>query len=231
MQIWQLCKGSSHVQALKIQGWRIVEDQIRSSSRSLVDTREEHEILEKLLEKSKPYGDEAAFKGLHYLLFTPFRYPPLEWGSRFGSRFERNLFYASFELDTAIAEKAFHRFNLLRASEGNVGERSILYTAFKVNFNIKYGIDLSKPPFLEYREQISSPISYLESQSLGKAMRDDGVEACISHSARDKENGKNINVFSPKALGENSELEKTFKFISCRFSKDSVEFYFDQNFD
>ncbi|MCV6615090.1 MAG: RES family NAD+ phosphorylase [Cellvibrionaceae bacterium] len=37
---------------------------------------------------------------------TPFRYPPLAYGSRFGSTLERGIFYASQELATAFAESA-----------------------------------------------------------------------------------------------------------------------------
>lgn len=235
IQIWAQCKEKIHKQKIVVEGFRIVEDQTRSSTRSLVDTVREHEILELILDRHKPkipiYGDELFFKGLHYLLFTPFRYPPLTHGSRFGGRFERNLFYASFELHTAIAEKAFHRLRLLLGSEGNIGNKSIAYTAFKVNFNIDPGIDLSKEPFQGYRTQISSPTSYLESQALGKELRTEGIEACISFSARCKKNGKNINVFSPKAFGKNMEIEKTFKQISCFQTKEALEFYFDHKPD
>lgn len=235
MQIWQHCNGNAHKHSLRLQAWRVVEDQTRSSTRSLVDTTKEHAILENILEENKPklptYGDEAAFKGLHYLLFTPFRYPPLTSGSRFGGRFERNLFYASMELTTAITEKAFHRLKLLLASEGDIGNKAIAYTAFKVNFNIHSCIDLSKKPFNDYKAQISSPISYIHSQALGKDLRLNGVHACVSYSARCKNNGKNVNVFSPKAFGDNQELEKTFKSLSCYQTKQSVEFYFDQKFN
>lgn len=232
MRIWQLCNGNAHKHSLKVEAWRMVEDQTRSSTRSLIDTTKEHEVLENILEKNKPkftlYGDEAAFKGLHYLLFTPFRYPPLTNGSRFGGQFERNLFYASIDLTTAITEKAFYRLKLLLDGEGNIGNKAIAYTAFKINFNIHSCIDLTKKPFSDYKEQISSPISHKDSQVLGKDLRENDVIACISSSARCKNDGKNVNVFSPKAFGDNREIEKTFKSLSCYQTKQSVEFYFDQ---
>ena len=46
----------------------------------------------------------------HYLLATPFRYPPLPYGSRFGSRFEPSLFYGARSASTALAESAYYRF-------------------------------------------------------------------------------------------------------------------------
>jgi len=45
--------------------------------------------------------------GLDYLLFPPFRYPPLKWGSRFGTEYQRGLFYGSQLLATALAEVAY----------------------------------------------------------------------------------------------------------------------------
>jgi hypothetical protein len=56
--------------------WRVVETQQDSSTRRLVDSAAEHELLEALLDESKPPVPDGC-RGLHYLLFTPFRYPPL----------------------------------------------------------------------------------------------------------------------------------------------------------
>ncbi len=228
-QIWQDLIGTSYIQCIETEAWRMVEDQSKSYTRKMVDTLEEHEILERLIEESKPnvrfYGDESAFKGLHYLLFTPFRYPPLKKGSRFGKWTERNLFYASLELETAMCEKAYHRLDFLLASAGNIGGKAVNYTAFKVNISTKKGIDLSKHPFVEFRERICSTASYGESQELGSCMREDGIETFISYSARSRKNGRNVNIFTPKAFSKNQAIEKTFQVFSCYFTKKSVEFY------
>jgi len=211
------------------EAWRIVEDQNRSSTRKMVDTATEHEMLEKLIEESKPkpifYGDEDAFEGLHYLLSTPFRYPPLKRGTRFGSRHERNLFYTSLDLETAMAEKAFHRLEFLLASKGAIGGKSVNCTAFKVMVSTKNGVDLCEKPFLAFRKQISSRTSYTEPQELGHFLREKKVEAFISYSARSLQNGKNLNIFTPRAFGENKFLEKTFQKFSCYSTKNGVEFY------
>ena len=229
MSIWEACAGISNIEPIENFAWRIVEDQARSSTRKMVDTTQEHELLEKMLEEHKPqikyYEDEKAFKGLHYLLSTPFRYPPLRIGSRFGTRAERNLFYAALELKTAMTEKAFHRFSFLLASEGNIGGKIINFTAFKALVNTQKGIDLSKFPFNKFREDISSPVSYKASQTLGNTMRKEGVEAFISYCARSHENGKNLNVFTPNAFGDNKTIEKTYKTFSCYSTKKTVEYY------
>ena len=53
--------------------WRVVEHQYTVSTRKIVDTRSEQELLEDILEQSKPPVPRGAEK-LHYLLQTPFRY-------------------------------------------------------------------------------------------------------------------------------------------------------------
>ena len=45
----------------------------------LTDSLEEQELLENVLERSKP-NIPAECKGLHYLLATPFRYTPYPHG-------------------------------------------------------------------------------------------------------------------------------------------------------
>ena len=65
--------------------WRVVEAQHVASTMNLVDTLEEQALLEDLLEGSKPPLPHD-IEGLHYLLATPFRYPPrAPHGSRFRS--------------------------------------------------------------------------------------------------------------------------------------------------
>lgn len=228
-KLWEKSGGINHLETIEAQTWRMVEDQNRSSTRKLVDTEKEHEILEQMIEEDKPYikfyNDEYAFKGLHYLLFTPFRYPPLKEGTRFGVKTERNLFYSSLELETAMYEKAFYRLSFLQSSEGNIGGKTIHMTAFKVNISTQNGIDLTKPPFKQYRDKIASATSYQDSQMLGRLMRTDKVEAFITYSARQPDNGKNLNLFSPKAFGQNKALEKTFQIFNCYSTKNTVEFY------
>lgn len=70
----------------KAQVYRMVESQEKVATMTLVDT------LDELIEETKPSIRHQ--KPRHYLIQTPFRYPPLKHGSRFGSRFEPSIFYA-----------------------------------------------------------------------------------------------------------------------------------------
>src|SRR5207253_10794125 len=63
---------------------RVVEAQFRNSTRKLVDSDDEQRALEELLDAKAKLSVPAGFEGLHYLLYTPFRHPPLRHGSRFG---------------------------------------------------------------------------------------------------------------------------------------------------
>ena len=64
-----------------LQLWRAVEAQHVVSTRVLVDTLDEQAELERLLDAAKPAIEHPP--ALHWLLYTPFRYPPLPSGSRF----------------------------------------------------------------------------------------------------------------------------------------------------
>lgn len=221
-----------HIKSTQFNAWRIVEDQSRSTTRKYVDSANEHEILEDLLDKSKPkikfYNDEIYFKNLHYLLSTPFRYPPLKWGSRFGQKIERGLLYASENLTTAMSEIAFYKLAFLRATEGNIKSNTISYTAFNINISSNKYIDLCNKPFSKYTEQISSKTNYQDSQLLGTNMRHHQIESFRYKSARAPKCGYNFGIFTPKSLQDNQNLENTFKFLRCYYTKEIVEFSFKQ---
>ena len=95
--IWTRCAGRSELRPLRGRFCRVVEAQFRNSTRKLVDSDAEQEALEALIDRAKdpvPPG----FEDLHYLLYTPFRHPPLRNGSRFGTRQERGILYGAREL-------------------------------------------------------------------------------------------------------------------------------------
>ena len=90
--------------------WRVVEAQHHFSTRKIVDTATEQNLLEDLIEKAKP-PVPIECRGLDWLLSTPFRYDaPYPIGSRF-RRAGRTagVFYAAETPETAVAEMAFHR--------------------------------------------------------------------------------------------------------------------------
>jgi hypothetical protein len=217
------CGGKSNFQTIKSEAWRIVEAQHLTSTRKLVDSDSEQKALEEEIESVKPQVPlEPEFQGLHYLLSTPFRYPPLKHGSRFGSRAERALWYGSDSIGTAQAEIAYYRLLFLNGSEAEFSNSEILLTAYNVRVNTKSGINLAIAPFERFSSQISSKTNYEFSQRLGAQMRADGVDAVKYFSARDPKTGLNVALFTPKAFGGNEpQTSQTWK---CFASKIRVEF-------
>ncbi len=99
--IWTRCAGDSELRSLRLSPWRVVESQHQVSTRKLVDSAEEQVLLEEMIDRVKP--PDITGGRLHYLLFTPFRYPPLKHGSRFGGRRERGIWYGSGDRRTALS--------------------------------------------------------------------------------------------------------------------------------
>ncbi|MCR9192710.1 MAG: RES family NAD+ phosphorylase [Gammaproteobacteria bacterium] len=196
MTIWTGCHGEQHIKALHIEPWRIVEAQHISSSRDLVDTLDEHDVLEDLLESTKP----PIGKDKDYLIFTPFRYPPLNYGSRFGNQYEPSLWYGSIELETAFAEVAYYRLQFFQDTAAQLDYIEIPMTAFRTCLQTNRGIDLTEPPFDAFTKQISDKNSYRDSQALGSAMREAHIESLIYYSARTHTPGKNIAAFTSKVF-------------------------------
>jgi hypothetical protein len=193
--IWTQCAGDSEVRPLRLSAWRVVESQHQVSTRKLVDTLEEHAVLEELIEGSKP--PDPAHGRLHYLLATPFRYPPLRYGSRFGTRQEPGIWYGAEEPRTAFAEVAYYRFVFLEGTRADFGTVATELTAFTVRVRGARGIDLVTAPFDKYRSRIASRREYAAPQALGRAMRDAKVDLFRYPSARDLRNGVNVGVLQP----------------------------------
>ena len=102
----------------------------------LVDTLAEQELLEILIEETKPQVPPEC-RHLHYLLFTPFRYgAPYPAGSRFRrAGLTPGVFYGSEDAATAIAEMAFHRLLFFAESPHTPWpQNAVEYTTFRVAF-------------------------------------------------------------------------------------------------
>ena len=196
MNIWQKCGGESNFTSVSAIAWRFVEAQGTISTRKLVDSLDEQILLEQMIEAVKPPIPKDCI-GLHPLLYTPFRYPPLPYGSRFGKKYERSLWYGSEKITTAMAEVAYYRLLMIHGSEANFGIVTIPFTAFSIQIKTTRGIKLTEQPFSAYKETILSPNLYTASQELGSLMRAAETEAIIYESARDPEQGTNVALFSP----------------------------------
>jgi hypothetical protein len=197
----------------------VVEAQHQVSTRKLVDGADEQVLLEEMIDRVKPPAPAGA--GLHYLLFTPFRYPPLPHGSRFGTRIEPGIWYGSRELRTAFAEVAYYRLLFLEGSGATMGVVTTSLTAFTAPLRTSRGVDLSRPPFDAFRSEIASPSTYVSSQSLGRAMRDARVEAFRYPSARDREGGVNVAALVPSVFG--SGQPRSLETWYCAATREGVD--------
>jgi hypothetical protein len=208
----------------------VVEAQHVVSTRKLVDSLAEQGVLEELIDGSKPpLPDDPAFGRLHYLLSTPFRYPPLEHGSRFGTRTERSLWYGSGRPRTALAETAYYRLLFLEGTTADLGAVAAELSLFRVALRTSRGVDLTRPPFEELRNVIAAPDSYSATQQLGRAMREDGVAAARYPSARDVRGGWNVVLFTPEAFVANRpDAPETWH---CVVNRERVEFTKKDVFD
>lgn len=222
MSIWLEARGTQYIRPLDGQCWRIVESQRQVATVAITSSLESQAVLEELLEQhSKPPLPPAA-ADLHYLLASPFRYPPLLWGSRFGRRFEPGIFYGAVQLDTALSECAFYRFVYLSGMETPPPNRiDAQHTAFTLRYSAERAVLLQQEPFNSY-SSLSSSSSYCDSQLLGTAMREDGVQLAQYASARDSDGGINVAIFDPAALVSRRPSRATGIYSQATFER--VEF-------
>jgi len=218
--IWMQCAGDSEIRPLHAVAWRVVESQHEVSTRKLVNSVAEQELLEQLLEQVKPPVPDG--KPLHYLLFTPFRYPPLRYGSRFGARTERGLWYGAEQQRTAFAEVAYYRLLFLEGTHADLEPVLTPLSSFTVRMRTTRGIDLTVPPFSVHGSRISAADSYADSQPLGRAMRNAQVELFRFASARDADGGTNIAAFTPAVFRQATpqHLERWY----CTATRQVVDF-------
>ena len=211
--------------AINGSGFRLVESQEIVATTEIVPDLYDQTLLEEMLDSSKPaYRDGTS--DLHYLLSTPFRYPPLAHGSRFGSRFEPSLFYGGTTEYVTLCESAFYRFFfLLDNVNGPLHEKlQTQHTLFEFEYATETGVQLQQPPFTANQPQLRNPVSYDETQALGAAMRQDGVVCFEYASARDLAAGTNVALFEPEALACSRPLSETP--CLCQTDKNEVIFSF-----
>ena len=135
--LWDVCDGSTHIRPIAGTLYRLVESQEQVATLGYVDTLEEQALLEAMLEDGKPpCPDDASH--LHYLLKTPFRYPPL-WYSMDGEpvsdriRTEHTLFSARYRAERGVQLQAppFDRFEVKLRHPADYGECQATGTAMR----------------------------------------------------------------------------------------------------
>ncbi len=218
--IWMQCEGDSEVRALQLVAWRVVESQHEVSTRKLVSSAAEQELLEELIDRVKPPTVVGA--RLHYLLSTPFRYPPLRHGSRFGTRHERGIWYGSEQQRAAFAEVAYYRLLFLEGTGAVLEPVMTALSSFTIRMRSARGIDLAASPFAAHAFEISSPVSYAASQILGRSMRNALVEMFRFPSARDVQTGVNVGAFTPTVFHQ--AVPHHFERWYCTATRNTVDF-------
>ncbi|MDJ0878289.1 MAG: RES family NAD+ phosphorylase [Halieaceae bacterium] len=186
--------------------WRVVETQEIAATAAITASSAEQSRLEELLEEAKPaLADDLA--GLSYLLFTPFRYPPLRYGSRFGSEFERGIFYGALALETAFAESAVYLW-LFRAGPADLGPLDIIRdqrSSYRVPVASECGVDLRDEAFANIRPALTRRDNWSGPQQFGTSAREADVQAIWYPSCRYA--GTNVAVLDPLALAAKRERD------------------------
>ena len=217
--IWTRCGARSSCRRLSGQAWRVVEAQHVVSTRKLVDNLDEQAILEDLIEGAKPPLPGGS--KLHWLLSTPFRYPPLRHGSRFGDTLHRGIWYGSDAVACGLAEVAYYRLVFLEGTAADLRLETEM-TVFAASYATRAGVDLTRKPFDAFAKSLFSPTDYRSSQALGTAMREDGVQVFRYRSARDPDGGTNIGIFDAAAFA--SPRPTRLETWLCYASRTGVDF-------
>lgn len=163
--------------------WRVVEAQHIASTMKLVDHFDEQEILESLLEQSKPQVPHLA-RGLDYLLATPFRYNPKRGGSRFRSEIDPGVFYGAESIRTAGAELGYWRWKFLKDAVDLVSLGPVAHTIFSCKPTCQ-AVDLRQKPFSRDEAIWQDANQYLGTQEFARSARKTKIQSIVYQSIRD----------------------------------------------
>jgi hypothetical protein len=186
--------------------WRAVEAQHLVSTMALVDSIDEQHVLERLLDDAKPRVPAAAAH-LHWLLFTPFRYPPPPGGSRFRGPNDPGVFYGADAIRTACAELGYWRWRHLLDSPALTSMPAKAQTVFRARIETAT-VDLRARPFARDRQHWTHARDYAPCQRFGRTARDAGIGAIRYESVRDPEHAACCAVLTPAAFAPPVPLEQ-----------------------
>ena len=191
----------------QFKAWRAVEAQhVVSTLRLTNNDPGRQELLERILDESKPTLPTGTEK-LHYLLATPFRYPPSRHGSRFRLWPDPGVLYAASHRRTACAEMGYWRCRFLRDSPGLANIPAAAQTLFQIGAT-STGIDLTEHPLAKWQELWTHRSSYIATQSLAREARSLDVQWIAYQSVRDPESGLCYAILKPSALRPRQPLAR-----------------------
>lgn len=164
----------------------------------IVDDAAEQDLLEALLEASKP-PLPAGCADLDYLLATPFRYDPLRSGSRFRARNDPGVFYGAQDVRTACAELAFWRWKFLRDAPALGSLGPVAHTAFSAALESS-AVDLRLPPLNADAALWTHPADYRATQEFAATARQAAIGAIVYRSVRHRAPSWCVAVLTPQAF-------------------------------
>jgi RES domain len=170
--------------------WRLVDAQSYISTRKLVDSLDEQNILDGLVEATTS-AVPSECQGFAEVISRPFRYAPYPKGSRFRrAGLTPGVYYAAEEPRTAAAEMAFYRLLFFAESPDTPWPANPLQcTGFSARVFSHRSLDLTKPPLDTDKSVWRHPANYEPCQALAEAAREASAEILRYESARDPERG------------------------------------------
>lgn len=196
---WMQRAVASEARRARVTLWRAVEAQHIASTARITRSAPDQLLLEQLLDESKP-AIPAAARALHYLLYTPFRYPSPS-GSRFRASTDPGVWYGSESKGGACAEVGYWRWRFLLDSEGLDEIPATPQTLFRARAAGK-AINLGVGTFTKHVRAFEDPGSYVESQALARVCRDHNVALIRYRSVRDPDRAPCAAVTTPVAFVE-----------------------------
>jgi hypothetical protein len=207
--------------------WRGVEAQHRVATMRLVDNLAEQELLEQLIEASKPPLPIDS-QGLHYLISTPFRYTS-PYPSRYRPANEPGIWYGAEERETVAAELAYWRWRFLVESDGLRHEQLLTeHTFFQAQFR-GTELDLTAPPWVKLRTALRDGDDYSVCHKLAREVRqrEAPLIAGLRYESARREGGLCEAVLFPRSLSLPSmHLQQTW---ICKTTAHLVMFMHDDD--
>ncbi|WP_322626739.1 RES family NAD+ phosphorylase [Paracoccus beibuensis] len=171
------------------------------STMKLVDTTDEQELLEDILESSKPPVPVAA-RGHGFLLSTPFRYR-----SRHDSRFRTaassfGVFYAAEDSRTAVHEMIFYRLLFFAESpETKFPSDAKQYSLFSVSIACERSLDLTQHPLSADHDRWVDRANYSACQAVANLGQGEGLQLIRYQSVREPSGtGRNLALMDPSCF-------------------------------
>lgn len=203
--------------------WRMVESQETAATLRIVDSMEEQAVLEALLDDVKPKY-RVGTEHMHFLFKTAFRYPPLKYGSRFGTRLMPSFYYASEQIETALAETAYYRLVFLQHMDNPYPHPiDSWHCLFSTRVKADSCLDLCDAKFKGVKRKLLDSRDYRYSQRVGEwAVMERKVQMIRCYSAR-RDSACNVAIAEPKVIS--SKKPEVMESWLCRTHSSKISFF------